>query len=453
MASLIDRLRAFVNPSSSLNAQLAITRGIATWQGQDGASFVRDGYAGNDIVYSIVTLITERAKVAPWAVYKVKNERKAKQYKALMASPDKIEDWSKVAQLKSEAYEIYEGDARLNELLTYPNEEDTWGDLLEAWFMFKLITGNAYIYGKMIEAGNNKDKPLTLYALPAQFMGIYANIETFPATKTGYQLYYGQLVQFDTREILHDKYQNPEWSITGNQLYGQSPLRAAAKTLTRSNEAKTAAVSAFQNGGPAGVLFMNDERFNPLDGAAQGQALKAAIAKNAGSKNTNKIEVSGYKVDYKQIGLSPVDLDIIESEKWDMRALCNIYKVPSRLLNDPENTTDANEKESQKALITRAVLPLLTAARDNFNRKLHKDWGYKGTGLIVDFSLDCYPELVADRAEQATYLNTAWWISPAQKMEIMGLKTPDFIPQQDMEKLYIPSNIAPNDEFGRIDLP
>ncbi len=32
---------------------------------------------------------------------------------------------------------------------------------------------------------------------------------------------------------------------------------AAARNLTRSNEAKTAAVASFQNGGPAGVLFMN----------------------------------------------------------------------------------------------------------------------------------------------------------------------------------------------------
>ncbi len=32
--------------------------------------------------------------------------------------------------------------------------------------------------------------------------------------------------------------------------------------------------------------------------------------------NFNSIAVSGYKVDWKQIGLSPVELDIIESEKW-----------------------------------------------------------------------------------------------------------------------------------------
>lgn len=75
-------------------------------------------------------------------------------------------------------------------------------------------------------------------------------------TRAGYQLYYGQMWSFDTKEILHDKYFNPQWGVTGGQLYGQSPLRAAAKNLTRSNEAKTAAVASFQNGGPAGVFYL-----------------------------------------------------------------------------------------------------------------------------------------------------------------------------------------------------
>ena len=36
---------------------MEILKGIVTWQGQNANSFVFDGYAGNDIVYSIITLI------------------------------------------------------------------------------------------------------------------------------------------------------------------------------------------------------------------------------------------------------------------------------------------------------------------------------------------------------------------------------------------------------------
>jgi HK97 family phage portal protein len=436
-----------------LASQVAIQQGIVTWQGGNAKSFVDDGYVGNDIVYSIVKLITDKAKLAPFHVYKVVDERAAKQYKAMMAQPDKIESFRTLEQLHKKAYELYTGDTRLNELLTYPNGEDTFGDLVEQWCGFKLITGNSFIYGKLIEGGANNGKPFELYALPSQYMAVIANINVFPPTRVGYQLYYGSMWSFDTKEILHDKYFNPQWNVTGNQLYGQSPLMAAARNLTRSNEAKTAAVASFQNGGPAGVLFMNDDRFDPISGQQQAQALKKAVSEKGGSLNFNSIAVSGYKVDWKQIGLSPVELNIIESEKWDMKALCNIYGVPSQLLNAADNKTYNNQIEGEKALTLRCAIPLLVGIRDNLNRKLRTDWGYAGQNIYIDFDPTVYAELESNKADQVKWLNDAWWIAPKQKMDIMGLEIPPYIDQIEMEKLYIPSSLQTPDEFQPLTLP
>jgi HK97 family phage portal protein len=252
---------------------------------------------------------------------------------------------------------------------------------------------------------------------------------------------------------LHDKYFNPAWNVTGNQLYGQSPLLAAARTLTRSNEAKTAAVSAFENGGPAGVLYFNDDRFDPNSGAQQAQALKKSVGEKSGSTNYNSIAVSGYKVDWKQIGLSPVELNIIESEKWDMKSLCNIYGVPSQLLNDADNKTYNNQLEGEKALTLRCAIPLLDGIAENLNRKLKTDWGYRGQNIYIGYDIKVYQELEANKSEQVAWLDKAWWIAPAQKMEIMGVKVPDYIPQEEMEKLYIPSNLQAQDQFMPLDLP
>ena len=438
-------------PTIPMNSQIAIERGIVTWQGADQRSFVDDGYVANDIVYSIIKLITDKAKIAPFHVYKVVDEKAAKKYKSLAAQKDI--NLKELETLHKKAYELYTGDQRLNELLKYPNEEDCWSDLVEQWCGFKLITGNSFIYGKLIEAGNNQGKPYELFALPSQYMAIIANINVFPPTRAGYQLYYGQMWSFDTKEILHDKYFNPQWGVTGGQLYGQSPLRAAAKNLTRSNEAKTAAVASFQNGGPAGVLFMNDERFDPTSGQAQAQALKTAVSQKGGAANFNSIAVSGYKVDWKQIGLSPVELNIIESEKWDLKALCNIYGVPSQLLNDSDSKTYNNQREGEKALTLRCAIPLLNALTENLNRKLHTDWGYKGTNLYVDYDLSVYGELEANKAEQTDWLNTAWWISPKQKLDIMNIEVPDYIPTEELEKLYIPTGLQTIDQFQPLTIP
>ena len=438
-------------PTIPMNSQIAIERGIVTWQGADQRSFVDDGYVANDIVYSIIKLITDKAKIAPFHVYKVVDEKAAKKYKSLAAQKDI--NLKELETLHKKAYELYTGDQRLNELLKYPNEEDCWSDLVEQWCGFKLITGNSFIYGKLIEAGNNQGKPYELFALPSQYMAIIANINVFPPTRAGYQLYYGQMWSFDTKEILHDKYFNPQWGVTGGQLYGQSPLRAAAKNLTRSNEAKTAAVASFQNGGPAGVLFMNDERFDPTSGQAQAQALKTAVSQKGGSANFNSIAVSGYKVDWKQIGLSPVELNIIESEKWDLKALCNIYGVPSQLLNDSDSKTYNNQREGEKALTLRCAIPLLNSLTENLNRKLHTDWGYKGTNLYVDYDLSVYGELEANKSEQTDWLDKAWWISPKQKLDIMNIEVPDYIPTEELEKLYIPTGLQTIDQFQPLTIP
>lgn len=433
---LLDKLLSAFNKPVNNPITASYLGGIVTWQGQDTQSFINDGYAGNDIVYSIINLITNKAKVAPWNVYKVKDEAKYKQLKSILKTPHLISDWKAIEELKSQSLEPYKGDARLNELLKYPNEEDTWADLVEAWGGFKLATGNSYIYGKLVEAGANTGKPLSLSALPAQYMSIVANVSVFPAVRQGYKLFMGVTYDFTREEILHDRMFNPKWSATGLQLYGMSPLAAAAKNITRSNEAKTASVANFQNGGPAGILFTDDLRMEGDTAVAQANALKASIVQNSGAKNKNKLATSGYKVGYQAIGLSNVDLDIIQQEMWDMRSLCNIYGVPSQLLNDPENKIQANSTSGEKALTVRAALPLLTTMRDNLNRKLATDWGYKGTNIIVDFDLSCYPELQQDKATQAEWLKDSM-LPLRRRYEILGEPIPDYLSEDILNSIYV----------------
>ena len=452
---LFDFLNRKAAPAKQA-VQMSIERGIVTWDGQNQSQIVRDSYVGNDLVYAIIQLITQKAKVAPWFVYKVKSKEAQKRYLAKMQHPDKIANYNELRELKEQAFEIYEGDAKLNELLKYPNTDDTWSDIIEQWVGFKKITGNAFMYAK--QAGDvsiNRGKPLELYMLPSQYMAIKVNTEIFPPKKVAYQLYYGQYIPFTTEEILHDKYFNPEWTATGGQLYGLSPLRAASKVLTRSNASKEASVAMFDNMGPLGVLYMDDDRFDPLSGSEQAQALKMQISANTGASKHGSAAVSGYKVGWAQIGLPAKDLQLIESEKWDKEALCSIYGVPPLLLGSQDAASYNNMKEAEKALTIRAVLPELTAIRDNLNRKMQTDWGYKGTDIFVDFDMTIYSELEANRAEQSTWLNTAWWITPEQKLKIQGLSPDPNVPIEDYQKLYVPSGLTPIDEFTNlpVDVP
>jgi HK97 family phage portal protein len=450
---LFDFLRRKAAPVKS-PVQVSIERGLITWDGQNQAEIVRDSYIGNDLVYAIIQLITQKAKVAPWGVYKVKDKSKAKQYQAKLNSPVTI-DLKELKELKEQAFELYEGDARLNELLKYPNSEDSWSDLIEQWVGFKKITGNSFIYAKMVgDASVNKGKPMELYVLPAQYMAVKVDIDPFPPKKVAYQLYYGQYISFNTIEILHDKYFNPEWSATGGQLYGLSPLRAASKVLTRSNSAKEASVAMFDNMGPLGVLYMDDMRFDPLSGGQQAQALKTQLSMSSGAGKYGSAAISAYKVGWQQMGLPAKDLQLIEAEKWDKEALCSIYGVPPVLLGSQDAATYNNMREAEKSLTLRAVLPELIAIRDNLNRKMKTDWGYKNTDIFVDFDLTVYQELEANREAQAQWLNTSWWLTPEQKLKVMGIAPDPNVPLEDYQKLYIPQGLMPMDDFTNLpDVP
>ena len=427
------------------NTYQRINQGTVTWQGVDASKQVEDGYNGNDIVYSCIKLIADKAKLAPWYEYKVVDKKAYKEYRQKTAQPDKVTDWKQVKELHTKALELVGKQTKISDLLIYPNADDTWGDLIEAAVSYKLITGNDYIYGKTITAGVNKGLPNSLHVLPAQYMQIMTNMAAFPVEAVGYALMIGKIVNFTRSEILHDKFFNPDWDANGMQLYGLSPLQAAAKVLTRSNQGKEYAVSAYQNGGPPGVLFVKkDQGFNGVDLTAQVDLVKERLRQYEGSKNANKIPVSGFEIGYQQIGLSPVDMDILDAEIFDMRAICNIYGVPSQLLNDPDNKTYNNQAEGEKALTTRCALPLLTALRDNFNRKLKNDWN-AGSDTVIDFDLSVYSELEGNKLEQVNWLEKSL-LPLYRRYEILGESVPEWMDEATRNTILVPSGYQPLEE-------
>ena len=115
-------------------------------------------------------------------------------------------------------------------------------------------------------------------------------------------------------------------------------------------------------------------------------------AEYSGADSYGKMVATAYRMNWTDIGLSPVDMQIIESEKWDAIMLCNIYGVPPELLGLTQKTYN-NVKEAEKALTTRCAFPLLTTFRDAFNHKLNTDWGFKGKNIYIDYDFSIFTEL------------------------------------------------------------
>ena len=126
----------------------------------------------------------------------------------------------------------------------------------------------------------------------------------------------------------------------------------------------------------------------------------------------------------------------------DLRTICNLYHVPSELFNDAANKTYSNTKEAARAIWVNAVIPALTQFRDSFNAFIK---GKYEQDIYIDFDQSVIPELQDDLQTQVAQLAGAWWLTPNQRLEIMGW---DVSTEPLMDVQWIPAGLVPINETG-----
>ena len=407
-------------------------------------NYVENGYQYNADVYAIINLITRKAATAVPILYEIKDDKAFQKYKSFSSNISKPQDIQEALALRTKALEEVSEDHPIIQTLLHPNDYQSYYEFMDNVLGFKLVTGNSYIYGVGAVTGPNAGKFRQLYVLPAHLVRILSNGRYEPVS--GYTLttkYDSQDINAD--KVLHTKYWNPDYSSEGSHLYGQSPLRAALRVLQQSNDAQTASVKLFQNTGAMGILYdaSEDGQLAPEQAYELQRKWDAEYGKN---ESRGKVIISASKIGWQQIGLSPVDLAIIDSQKMNLRQLCNVYRVNSALLNDPDNKTYNNMYEARKALISDAILPELISLRSDLNKWLVAPYvKSEGRKYFLDFDLSVFPELQEDKKEQIQYLERAWWLTPNQKLEEMGYgRNNDPL----MDKIYVSIQVQPIDKMN-----
>ena len=371
-------------------------------------TFVDDGYRGNLDVYTIVKLIASKAADA---------HLKGVTYKD-----------GKEVDLPPTDY--------INKILKRPNPTQRQQQFIEEAITWLLLTGDIYIYKLRFISGNDKGRINQLYFLPAQYVQIIGGGWLEPVR--GYKLIIGdQEVTFNADEITHIKYFNPNWNVSGSQLYGQSPLEAAVQTIHSSNEATNAKIKAFLNGGVSGLISSSDKDMTMS--VEQIDHLNDKIAqKQTGTNNSHRITATNGLVNYQQIGLSPADLEILKSIQFDANQICKVYGVDPAIF-DTAGASYNNKKEAYKSLVVNVVIPALNLLKDGL------DDCFSEQDKGVSYSVAHFDELQQNLKETVDALSVAWWITPNDKLEIMGkLRSADKL----MDKVYIPTSLVPLDEVS-----
>lgn len=363
---------------------------------------LKDGeaYVSNADAYSIIRRIAKTAAMIPIMVYKVKDEKALKEYDFCTKS----NDYSPQALLKkhilrTKALEAVQDSHPLAELLKKPNPYYSETDFKEGVYIFRLLTGNAMIYTPKLEFGPNAGKPGELWVCPSQYTSPLIERGNMP-TITGWQVNMGYTPQnIPIEEIIHLKYFNTDYSVDGDHLLGLSPLRAGAKILKRGQAEQDYQVNGFSNAGISGIVSNESVDGEEVSTEAIGKMKSDFYSEASGVKNARKLLFQAGKISYTQVGLGPVDMQVIESEKITFKKFCNLYGISDILFNNSDASTESNVKEMQRALYTNAALPEAYAYRDAINQHLCPL--YTKEKLYVDVDISGITELQDDFKQMA----------------------------------------------------
>lgn len=414
----------------------------STIQDASKINAINEGWNKNATLYSIVRKIAKTCACAPWQVYKVVDDQAYKRYKAMSMQEQTSKTFAQLHLAKVKALQPVQSHP-LNDLYANPNPQNSGSEYTEALITYKLLTGDAYEWGRMVSRGTVAE----LWPLPSHLMQIISN-GMFPVGVLKYALLAGTVVQFTPEEVLHTKYFNPNYSFLGNHLYGFSPLQAAWLNLQQDNDARDAAIEMLQNRGVRGIMTLPGITSDSVAAETAGR-LKERWREMQIEDRGGIVAMPG-DGKFVPVGLTMADLKILEISGYTQDDLCNVYNVWSGLFNSQGTQTHDNVNQYKKDFIVSVILPELNSLRDARNNKLQRDWGYKGKGIVLDYDATVFSELQEDMEKLATWLNTAWWFTPNKKLAYMN-ESPEDNPA--MDRVYIPSTYVPIDEVGMTDVP
>ena len=367
--------------------------------GNDKTAFVNDGYRKNANVYAVINTITRSASAVPWNVFEVKDEKAHTWYKNRPGQM-RVKQPVQTANLRKKSMDLA-SESDLAGVLERPNPHQGWAEFIENFLGFKLLTGDSYAHGVEVNKAFGE-----LWVMPAHLVEIISGGGPESIIR-GYKITdYTYDIELEEDTVLHSKYWNPDYSSVGSHLYGMSPIQAARGIVTQSNDTYTANSRALQNLGAEGMLSTADE--TDLTDQQISQLQKDLKALGSGPENFKKLLVSTAKWRWVRFGISPVDLNIIESMKMSLRDLCNVYGISSELLNDPDNKTNSNKKESRRALYYERVLPELDTLRDELNRWLVPAFSERdGKQYYIDYDVSAIPALAEELKDTVEALQNA----------------------------------------------
>lgn len=364
-----------------------ISAGQPMWMRRDAAKFADEGYRRNVIAHRAVAMIATAAAGVPWKL----TERRARSARVLDHHP-------------------------ILTLLNNPNPLQGGTELCEALYGHRLISGNGYLHA----IGPRGEAPLELHVLRPDRVAVIPGAGGIPKAYR---------YSIDTRSvdvpvdaisgqsrILHLKTFHPldDW-------YGLSPMEAAAYSIDQHNQCSAWNQALLQNGArPSGALMVKAGDGQPGTlSETQYTRLKSQLDEQfSGAINAGRPLLLEGGLEWKEMSLSPKDMDFINIKNSSARDVALAFGVPSQLLGIPGDNTYSNLKEARAALWEQTILPLLSNVTDALNNWLVPMFD---TSLKLSLDQDAIPILADKRDAYWERISRADFLSADEKRTLLGI--------------------------------
>ena len=349
--------------------------GAPQWTPQDYLKLAEEGYGQNVIVYRCVTLIARNLASVPW--------RLNRRGKILKSHP-------------------------LLNLVQHPNPRQTGVSFLESLASYLLLSGNAYV-----ELVMDETRGLQQYLLRPD------RVKVIPEGEEPHYMYTvsgkSRLIQRQEgsalKPLLHLKMFHPL-----NDWYGMSPLEAVSRSVDQHNAVGSHNLALLQNGcRPTGALMIKGMRSYP---PAEMEALRETMTQAFGghAKAGTAMLLEG-NMEWKEMGVSPKDMDFIPGKYLSAREIAQGFGVPTMLVGVPGDSTFANYKEARFHLWEDTILPLLDKIMWEINRWLEPL--YEGA-CQFDYDVDRIPALIPRREALWDRMAACPFLSDEEKRAAVG---------------------------------
>ncbi len=299
-------------------------------------TFITKGYGMNPHVFTVVGFILKKLSRIPFYAVEVTKDGEEKR-----VGPDH----------------------RISKLLEKPNESESWREFFKNQLGFYLLTGESFTYGLTLDSLGGVLSEI--YNVPGPIVEVKEGNFLNPVQGYYISVFKNQdLIGFDN--MLHIRDFNPHiQEFGGFAPRGLSPLEAALRGLKRSNEGFDRAVALFENGAPPGIIASDSETIGLEEEDID--ALQEQYKKRYGHGRKANIPLFGSaKLKWHQIGMKSTDLELLETEKADLKLFCRMYGVPVPLISQEDSSTYNNIKELKASFWEDTGIPLLDIFLENY---------------------------------------------------------------------------------------